>query len=34
MADIKKIALRTNFNIYEKARAAMQVAQRISAYPW
>ena len=33
MADIKKIALITNFNIYEKAGAAMQVAQRLSAYP-
>ncbi len=32
MAD-KKIALITNFNIYEKAGAAMQVAQRLSAYP-
>lgn len=33
MADVKKIALITNFNIYEKAGAAMQVAQRLSAYP-
>ena len=33
MADIKKIALITNFNIYEKAGAAMQVAQKLSAYP-
>ena len=33
MADIKRIALITNFNIYEKAGAAMQVAQRLSAYP-
>ena len=33
MADSKKIALITNFNIYEKAGAAMQVAQRLSAYP-
>ncbi len=30
---MKKIALITNFNIYEKAGAAMQVAQRLSAYP-
>ena len=28
-----KIALITNFNIYEKAGAAMQVAQRLAAYP-
>ena len=33
MADVKKIALITNFNIYEKAGAAMQVAQKLSAYP-
>lgn len=33
MADNKKIALITNFNIYEKAGAAMQVAQKLSAYP-
>ncbi len=33
MADVKRIALITNFNIYEKAGAAMQVAQRLSAYP-
>ena len=33
MADVKKIALITNFNIYEKAGAAMQVAQRLSAFP-
>ena len=33
MSDVKKIALITNFNIYEKAGAAMQVAQRLSAYP-
>ncbi len=30
---MKKIALITNFNIYEKAGAAMQVAGRLSAYP-
>ena len=30
---MKKIALITNFNIYEKAGAAMQVAQRLSVYP-
>ncbi len=30
---MKKIALITNFNIYEKAGAAMQVAARLSAYP-
>ncbi len=30
---MKKIALITNFNIYEKAGAAMQVAQKLSAYP-
>ncbi len=29
----KKIALITNFNIYEKAGAAMQVAAKLSAYP-
>ncbi len=29
---MKKIALITNFNIYEKAGAAMQVAQRLSGY--
>lgn len=29
----KKIALITNYNIYEKAGAAMQVALRLSAYP-
>ena len=33
MADVKRIALITNFNIYEKAGAAMQVAQKLSAYP-
>ena len=33
MAENKKIALITNFNIYEKAGAAMQVAQKLSAYP-
>ena len=33
MADSKKIALITNFNIYEKAGAAMQVAQKLSNYP-
>ena len=33
MADMQKIALITNFNIYEKAGAAMQVAQKLSAYP-
>lgn len=31
--NVKKIALITNFNIYEKAGAAMQVAQRLAAYP-
>ncbi len=30
---IKRVALITNFNIYEKAGAAMQVAQRLSGYP-
>ncbi len=30
---MKKIALITNFNIYEKAGAAMQVAGRLSMYP-
>ncbi len=30
---MKKIALITNFNIYEKAGAAMQVAQRLSSFP-
>ncbi len=30
---MKKIALITNFNIYEKAGAAMQVAQRLAGYP-
>ncbi len=30
---MKKIALITNFNIYEKAGAAMQVAQRLTPYP-
>ncbi len=30
---MKKIALITNFNIYEKAGAAMQVAGRLAAYP-
>ncbi len=30
---MKKIALITNFNIYEKAGAAMRVAERLSAYP-
>ncbi len=29
----KKIGLITNFNIYEKAGAAMQVAQRLAGYP-
>ncbi len=33
MADVKKIALITNFNIYEKAGAAMQVAQRLAFFP-
>ena len=33
MVIAEKIALITNFNIYEKAGAAMQVAQRLSAYP-
>ncbi len=32
-ANLKKIALITNFNIYEKAGAAMQVAQKLSTYP-
>ncbi len=30
---MKKIALITNFNIYEKAGAAMQVAAKLAAYP-
>ncbi len=30
---MKKIALITNFNIYEKAGAAMQVAGRLASYP-
>ncbi len=30
---MKQIALITNFNIYEKAGAAMQVAQRLASYP-
>ena len=29
----RRIALVTNFNIYEKAGAAMQVALRLAAYP-
>lgn len=33
MSGFKKIALITNFNIYEKAGAAMQVALRLSAFP-
>ena len=32
MADFKKIGLITNFNIYEKAGAAMTVAQKLSEY--
>ncbi|MBQ9781281.1 MAG: NAD(+)/NADH kinase [Clostridia bacterium] len=32
MADFKRIGLITNFNIYEKAGAAMTVAQKISGY--
>ena len=32
MADFKKIGLITNFNIYEKAGAAMTVAQKLSGY--
>ena len=30
---MKKVALITNFNIYEKASAAMQVAQKLISYP-
>ena len=30
---MKKVALITNFNIYEKAGAAMQVAQKLISYP-
>lgn len=33
MSQISKIALITNFNIYEKAGAAMQVALKLSAFP-
>ncbi len=33
MPELKKIALITNFNIYEKAGAAMQVALRLSEFP-
>lgn len=33
MSGFKRIALITNFNIYEKAGAAMQVALRLSAFP-
>lgn len=33
MSENRKIALITNFNIYEKAGAAMQVALRLSAHP-
>lgn len=33
MADFKKIGLITNFNIYDKAGAAMTVAQRLSEFP-
>lgn len=32
MSDFKRIGLITNFNIYEKAGAAMTVAQRLSGY--
>ncbi len=32
MADFKRIGLITNFNIYEKAGAAMTVAQKLSGY--